>query len=444
MNDAHGQINAWPTKEFFIDMLTRDITLAECILDLVDNCIHNVIRSTNIDVTQILTGTARARRFRHVNIDITFDSTHFQIQDTCGGISIDDARNEVFRFGKPAHDRKLKGLGVYGIGMKRALFKIGHQIAIQSRTSKELKGFVVDIDVRKWMKKPDDWTFEFSTFPPTRRSASAARPGTKISIHELRPACRSTFSESVFRDALIEKIGKTYALFLQRGITIRVNNTVTKPELPDFARSKDITFTRKRYKHKDVDVLIMLGVTPRDDRSARGWYVFCNGRMVLEADKSELTGWGDGAQWNPKYNHFFGQVLFASTNVAALPWRTTKEGVEWESPVYQFALGKMRMLARPVRLYLRDSYPGEPTEAAPHREVLEKAKAISPLDVAKRRDTSFQYKLPKTKDTVDLRIQYSRPRSQVKKIAGALKKPKMSGSRVGEYTFDYYLKNMCK
>ena len=178
MNDAVGQIDASPTKEFFIDMLTRDITLTQCILDLVDNSIHNVIRSTNLDVTQILTGKARTRSIQHAKIAITLDKTHFRIEDTCGGISIADAQNEVFRFGKPTPDRRLKGLGVYGIGMKRALFKIGCKITVQSRTSKEKQGFAVDIDVREWTNSKE-WTFEFTSPLPKRRPNRSARPGTK-------------------------------------------------------------------------------------------------------------------------------------------------------------------------------------------------------------------------------------------------------------------------
>jgi hypothetical protein len=36
-------INASPRKAFFTDMLTRDITLEDCILDLIDNSIQGII-----------------------------------------------------------------------------------------------------------------------------------------------------------------------------------------------------------------------------------------------------------------------------------------------------------------------------------------------------------------------------------------------------------------
>ena len=37
-------INAGPTKRFFVEMLTRDIELADAILDLLDNCVDGIVR----------------------------------------------------------------------------------------------------------------------------------------------------------------------------------------------------------------------------------------------------------------------------------------------------------------------------------------------------------------------------------------------------------------
>lgn len=35
---------AVPTKQFFVSMLTRDISLADAILDLIDNCLDGALR----------------------------------------------------------------------------------------------------------------------------------------------------------------------------------------------------------------------------------------------------------------------------------------------------------------------------------------------------------------------------------------------------------------
>lgn len=441
MSKPDRTINAEPTKAFFVDMLTRDISVTESILDLIDNAIHNVIRAKGLDVMRVAMGKARSRHLTGNEIKIRFDRSYFEITDTCGGISIKDARNDVFRFGKSRRDQRKKGLGVYGIGMKRAFFKIGNEITIESRTTTEK--FAVDIDVEDW-KQSREWTFEFryaQALPRTRRRGGG---GTTIRIDDLHPTLRRQFGLQTFSNDLLRKISRTYALFLREGIVITVNGKKAQPDLPDFARSREVGLTRQLFHHDGVDILVMIGVTPAIDHVPRGWYVFCNGRMVLDADKSALTGWRNGAHWNPKFNHFLGWVLFASDKVDSLPWRTTKEGIDFESDVYQVALGKMRTYARPVLSHLAKRYPGEVQEAIPEREVMERAKAVSVLDVASSRDTLFSIALRKKAAAKTVRIQYDRPKTEVRRIGTSLNTPGMAAARVGEYTFEYYLKNICK
>jgi hypothetical protein len=43
------QADATPTKRFFIDNLTRDLTLEDAILDLVDNSIDAFVRTHSAD-----------------------------------------------------------------------------------------------------------------------------------------------------------------------------------------------------------------------------------------------------------------------------------------------------------------------------------------------------------------------------------------------------------
>jgi len=44
MQNKGNYINAEPRKQFFISLLTRDITLSNCILDLIDNSIDGIIK----------------------------------------------------------------------------------------------------------------------------------------------------------------------------------------------------------------------------------------------------------------------------------------------------------------------------------------------------------------------------------------------------------------
>src|SRR5260370_28374953 len=97
-------------------------------------------------------------------ISIAVSKSQFRISDTCGGITIEDAKDEVFRHGNPTHEKNHTGLGVSGIGMKRAFFKLGRLIRVESQTSDE--EFLVEIDVDKCKSKKDDSRFHFTYARP--------------------------------------------------------------------------------------------------------------------------------------------------------------------------------------------------------------------------------------------------------------------------------------
>src|SRR5260370_40832386 len=97
-------------------------------------------------------------------ISIAVSKSQFRISDTCGGITIEDAKDEVFRHGNPSHEKNHTGLGVSGIGMKRAFFKLGRLVRVESQTSTE--EFLVVIDDDRWKRKKDDWSFTFEYARP--------------------------------------------------------------------------------------------------------------------------------------------------------------------------------------------------------------------------------------------------------------------------------------
>ena len=155
-------VKAYPHKRFFIEMFTRDIALEDCILDLVDNSVDAILRTraVNIEEEVLASGMGKTLPKRErAQVRVDYGDSRFRISDNCGGITYDDAVNEVFCFGHSSDAPKGR-LGVYGIGLKRAIFKIGNKIQVESNTPDS--AFRVDIDVEDWAKKEDrlsDWTF---------------------------------------------------------------------------------------------------------------------------------------------------------------------------------------------------------------------------------------------------------------------------------------------
>lgn len=164
--------SAEPTKEFFVNMITKDIQLDACILDLLDNCLDGA----NAQLTN--RGSETDRRYEGYWAEITISEDEFKIADNCGGISVDEAINYAFRFGRrpDAPSEADYSIGLYGIGMKRAMFKMGKTIDIESSTAEE--AFNVSIDVDMWLARPE-WDFDLE------REDVYETAGTTIEINDL-------------------------------------------------------------------------------------------------------------------------------------------------------------------------------------------------------------------------------------------------------------------
>jgi hypothetical protein len=229
-------------------------------------------------------------------------------------------------------------------------------------------------------------------------------------------------------------------------LAIKVKNDDVKPDLPPIAESKNVQAVRHLFKHDGVEILIMAGLSPKEDRRPRGWYVFCNGRLVLDGDKTEQTGWGvDGAaQWHSKYNHFLGYVYFKSKDVRKLPWTTTKEGVDRESRVYQAALSEMRLLTRPILEFLNALYDDIKEQGEPERKAFEEVKPVPAEKMAGRPNSFFKTTLTRSPDDELTSIQYKRTRKKIDQVRRAIGRMRLSAARIGEYTFDWYYNRNCK
>ena len=125
INHEQDQAIALPTKEFFVSMLTRDISLIDAILDLIDNCLDGALRSAGGDAVDYIKHTVK----------IEMNADRFFIQDDCGGIPRNVAKNYAFKMGREPddiRDSESETIGMYGVGMKRAIFKMGRDSIVRS------------------------------------------------------------------------------------------------------------------------------------------------------------------------------------------------------------------------------------------------------------------------------------------------------------------------
>jgi hypothetical protein len=353
-----GKAGANPTKTFFVRMITRDITLEDCILDLIDNSVDGAWRSEGSRPM----GLAQDTDLSKYKIELSATPDGFCIQDNCGGMTLEDAIDHAFSFGrKTTDDTDDYSIGVYGIGMKRAVFKLGTDIMVRS-TYREANGnrfsFAVPIIVSEWLK--DDtppWDFEIV------EDEDLPENGVKISVSALTSGSSTSFGSPAFMQNLRRTIGRDYSLHLHRGLKILLNGVPISGWQIELLQSAEFSPVRIEYADSvegdDVTVEIIGGMAApppdsgepdvEDEGEKRyGWYVVCNGRIVLAADKTAISGWGteEWPQWHRQYSGFIGIILFTAANATALPLTTTKRSVDTSSEVYRRARPKMREATR--------------------------------------------------------------------------------------------------
>lgn len=443
-NDERLKVQANPAKSFFVSMLIKDITLRDAIGDLVDNAVDAI--KACVDEKNNLSG---------YKVEVTLNGDEFTIKDNGQGMSTDIARSTAFNFGK-AKDHQLieNSIGQFGIGMKRAFFKIGSFISVHSVT--ENSCFDIDIDVPDWLAIANKWEFEFKEDTLQEETPQTGETGFSVKITELSEDARSSFVNGQFVNLLQKEIEYEHMLNIGKGLTIIINGYKLKETNVALVYNDDIKPT---YWEKTVDemtVKIMAGISTKSEDEG-GWYVFCNDRLILAKDKSANTVWtgskGDGVPlWHAQYHRFRGFVFFEAKDSSKLPWNTTKTGMDMDSPVYQKVRSQMIIMTRQV-MDLMDKLKAEKEKDNPEdkqqlNHAVDKAVRENRVSVLNLRtqtehlEERFQfpellYSPVGNRDLIN--IAYAVPRDKYHQVKNNLKAK--STKEVGLKTFDYYCDN---
>ncbi|MES2671809.1 MAG: ATP-binding protein [Pseudomonadota bacterium] len=436
---SQHSVNAFPAKRFFVEMLTRDIELQDAILDLLDNCVDGALRSNG--------GSSDGESpYKDYYARIKFDADSFCIEDNCGGIPQDLAESYAFRMGRPdpERDQDLPTVGVYGIGMKRAIFKMGHDSIVKSKTADT--DFSVSIP-HAWMDDDSNWALTLET-----GTSALSSPGTVILIRSLRDGVSRLFSdETDFVSTLKKAVSAYYGYIIAKGFSVFINDEKIDPIRVEFLTDENAMSSNSdaiapflyetEYKGVSVSLAVglyaQIGINDEDDDEApsrpssdkAGWTIICNDRVVLYADKSRVTGWGDAnvPQYHPQFVSIAGVVTFKSNDAKKLPVTTTKRGVEGNSEIYLAVKNIMR-----DGLKQFTDFTNRWKIRSPERAIAMRGADSSFLanEINQKIDDSrwtksrnelggkiFKPKLPKPKDTDPLRtVQFQRKESEIKEV----------------------------
>lgn len=430
-------IKATPTKDFFIDMLTRDIPLGRAIIDLIDNSIDG---AKNIH---------HDKNYSGLSVSLTLKGDSFIIQDNCGGFSLTTAQEYAFRFGRPREAKFVDhSIGRFGVGMKRALFKIGKHFTVESKCKQD--HFLVEVDVDEWLKLPDnEWDFSYikeTDIPASKKKLSS--DGTIITVTSLHKNVSSDFSGDTFLNDLEKEISLALNFSILKGLELKVNGKPIQRKDISFLWSNDLKpFYKKIEVQKDVEAKIYCGIG-EPMPSVAGWYIYCNDRLVLEADKSYTTGWKEEKEdessiikYHNKYAMFRGVVLFDSKDSSKLPMTTTKTGIDADHPIFKSTRPEMLLGMKQVLGFLSKIDDKEVRDNIVVNSTNKNIEEVRSLD----KEMSPKFVTPTINTPREnlgfVSISYSKDRQTVEKVKELI--GASTNREVGEKTFEYYV-NMNK
>ena len=332
-----------PTKRFFVSMLPRDIDLEDAILDLVDNSVDGAMRQERENLNQ-------ARPFEGYRCDLRINDQKFNLKDNCGGIP-DNYLEAAFRLGRPMIelDGNLPTIGMYGIGMKRAIFKMAKDATVVSRSADRA------VEVRydpEWLN-PESESWEL----PIREIENREVLGVCIRVPDLQDEVARRFDRETFLDGLRDRLGQHFAYIMGKGFTITLNDIAIRPETVrlistnairpfDYEANVDgvgikvtIGFYRNLTRQSELEEETELRDGEPVARAAdeAGITVICNDRVIVVSDRTAITGWGvaNTPRYHPQFRAITGLISFSSDDAKKLPISTTKRDLDTDSDVYR-------------------------------------------------------------------------------------------------------------
>ncbi|MGS5086302.1 ATP-binding protein [Hydrogenophaga sp. A37] len=464
-SNSQNQVDASPTKRFFVEMLTRDIELDDAILDLLDNCLDGAVRTNENKPPR-----NPAKPYAGYWAEITLDAEHFCIKDNCGGIPLDIAKEYAFRFGRKDNkrDKDLHTVGVYGIGMKRAIFKMGADCWVRSHHADGSFGVHID---QNWISGDDKWELEMD-----RNASVPSSQGVSVEITDLLPNIQTQFhpNKGGFAEVIKKKIRLHYAYIIKKGFTVKVNGTKVEPNdfqtliANDLTQESAIAPYVYETEADGVKVQLILGMYERfpsqgelDDyeegkraKDTAGWTVICNDRVVVANDTSHLTGWGESGvpSYHSQYVMLSGIVEFISKDASLLPVTTTKRGVDLNSALYADVKNIMRDALKHFTSFTNNwkTQTDERASMQTQTRAIDIRDAVRSVPAAKWQDVRkgmkgkrFIPELPRPiEEKTHARISFSRHKDEVQLVANLLCDPGTNPkpSEVGETAFEWALK----
>ncbi len=337
-NEKDLKLKAGLTPEYARSSLVRDIDCKDSILDLIDNSIDSIRTSVLSDDGDV-DDNGMVVDFSGYEINIGFDKKSFYIEDNGAGIDPIAMQERLLVIGEMSN--KDYGIGRFGVGLKRALLKIGNKYRIETSWSGEI--YLIEFTANELTDANKNIIAKYIKIDESPSY-------TQIRIFDMsEDAIREIFQTEEWRNYLSREIGIRYSIFIKKGLVIKYRNVPIEAYCPGLRQYKSITVqdaTLEGVPH-GIKVKICAGLhekyifeeevshnvanANKELTGEYGWYYVCNDRVIKIACIEEKYGWSK--RWHPEYYGFVGWIYF-SGNAKDLPWNTKKTDIDPSSEVF--------------------------------------------------------------------------------------------------------------
>ena len=355
-------INTGIQKGYLENSLTQDISSLEAIYDLIDNSIDAARRDIFKNKTAILDEYGMPSDYTGFQIDITVNDKEIKIKDNCSGFSAQDLASRAFFIGSPSsHDY---GIGQYGIGLKRALLKMGDEYH-----------FLTDNGTEKITATltNNDLTSDQTITPKIQPTDGETK--SYFAITKLKDAILPDITAELWYENAYRGIQQRYTIYLEKGLIINIqyqNKLKEKVEHRFVAIREDGNFKPLKFGYyvedgvyiaidagihsdyrfkgeKDYDLSINRKLT--DDF---GIYIICNDRVIVSSSTEKKYGWA--TKWHSEYNGFVCIVRFISSDPTLLPINTAKTEITTDAHLFLKVAEKIQPIANDYRSKIAKRY----------------------------------------------------------------------------------------
>lgn len=340
---------------YLISGLSADVSAMECMYDLVDNSIdaarNELLKRSGPAVDE--QGLPSSYAGFHVAIELT--GSFVLVRDDCSGMERDDLSHRAFRTG--AKSQHPFGIGHFGVGLKRAIFKLGTTVSLE--TDNGVDSFDFEFTEQSVLEAGDEPLFAV-------RKPSSGKKGNTLRIGGLRSDVAADFDSSTWVARLADGLRIRYGIFTRKGLAISLNGkpipafgpAVRDRDIGPVKHAKQIMRTEKGVRifaeaglHEDYRIKDLEHDYDKNRHveisKEQGWYVVCNDRIILVADRTTRTGWTTG--WHNEYAGFLGWVHYVAADPELLPWDSKKSGINESSEAHRESVAWLKTIADDFR-----------------------------------------------------------------------------------------------